>query len=818
MPRSCRGRHAAFAVFLFATRPLFAAGDWTLQSLSNLPPDAFGVQCNDACTIGRNSIGAGGDVVVFSSLADNLVEDDRNGSADVYLRRTGTNTTLRLTPGTSTDKLGGGGYSPQVSIDGRRVAFLSQATDLVAGDNNSSQDVFVVDVATGAIEAASVRNDGAFGGFGGSLDHDLASDGSAVAFASFGALVDGGGAGRSHVYLRDLDADTLELVSVRHGADPNAGGDGSSEAPRISDNARHVAFHSFAKNLLATPVTVGATYLRDRVSDTTAALAFDTVSETTAVVGFAGTYVVVRAAAGATQGPARDDLCGFHRIEIATLQATPIPVATSAERDGPCSGFDVSDDGTRVLFSTRTRIVPEHGVDRAELYVVDATSGSVTLVSQGAYLPLFSKEGGFLPQSHAVAFTSESALLVAGDTNRARDGFVRRADGAIARVTLGGPVARPAGAHGASVRDMSADGRFVLYGTGTAPFAAPGEAAAGATVLLDRQTGARRIVNRVMDAIVTAQREQVSDDGQVVVFLGAQGGSAQVYRWRAEDGFATPVLAPPASGRREIAAMALAASGNAIALHYNDVPPDGEIDEVGYQIAYASLTDGSIDPIAPAQELDALHLSDDGEVTAFATTAALLPADATRDDPDVYRWRRSDASLVLLPGFEGVPGQGYSYRLAASRNGRYLTWMIGPDAGAPSSRVVHDTEDDSRVVLPLVAPLTASAQAFDVSNDGQWMTFTAFPPSGTPTANPFGERELYVYSTAERTSEIVSRYDDGRASGGRNSTPLISQDGSIVVFGAGAPFMAADDREPNAFEVVAASRPPVGPLLSDGFE
>ena len=105
--------------------------------------DSAGVQGNAGSF--TPAISGNGRYVAFRSLAFNLVVGDSNGQGDVFVRD-------RLTPSTtrvSVDNVGsqGNGQSlaPAIGGDGRSVAFSSSASNLVPGDTNGYQDVFVRD-------------------------------------------------------------------------------------------------------------------------------------------------------------------------------------------------------------------------------------------------------------------------------------------------------------------------------------------------------------------------------------------------------------------------------------------------------------------------------------------------------------------------------------------------------------------------------------------------------------------------------------------------------------------------------------------------
>jgi hypothetical protein len=132
--------------------------------------------------------------VAFSSQADNLVAgDDANFEYDVFVRDTMTSTTTRVSVRRTGQKGNANSFHPAMSGDGRYVAFVSFANNLVPGDSGTYWDVFVHDRTTGATRRTSTRADGVEGA-GNTQDFiiDISNDGQFVAFASTATdLVDG---------------------------------------------------------------------------------------------------------------------------------------------------------------------------------------------------------------------------------------------------------------------------------------------------------------------------------------------------------------------------------------------------------------------------------------------------------------------------------------------------------------------------------------------------------------------------------------------------------------------------------------------------
>lgn len=78
--------------------------------------------------------------------------------ADVFVRDRQEGTTERVSEGDSGDHANGDSSEPSISEDGRLVVFSSNASNLVPGDSNGAQDIFVYDRLAGTTERVSVGN------------------------------------------------------------------------------------------------------------------------------------------------------------------------------------------------------------------------------------------------------------------------------------------------------------------------------------------------------------------------------------------------------------------------------------------------------------------------------------------------------------------------------------------------------------------------------------------------------------------------------------------------------------------------------------
>ena len=138
-------------------------------------------------------------------------------------------------------------FAASISADGRYVAFLSDASNLIPGDTNHVRDVFVRDLVAGTTERVTVASDGTPQNSDAAYP-SISADGSRVAFASFATnLVPDDDNGMFDVFVRDRTAGTTVIVSV---ATDGTQGDQPSITPAISGNGRYVAFASDATTLI----------------------------------------------------------------------------------------------------------------------------------------------------------------------------------------------------------------------------------------------------------------------------------------------------------------------------------------------------------------------------------------------------------------------------------------------------------------------------------------------------------------------------------------------------------------------------------------
>jgi Tol biopolymer transport system component len=207
----------------------------------------------------RPAISAGGRLVVFESSAPSLVADDTNGTWDIFVHDLDTRVTTRVSVASDGSQSNNSSGLPSISSDGRFVAFMSNATNLVPGDTNTfcpgpfgiflnCADIFVHDLQTGETTLVSVASDGAQAN-NLSFESALSANGRFVAFTSIASnlIPDDSNGDNSDVFVHDRWTGTTELASPAMDGTQDYG---LSYRPAISANGRFVAYDSVSGNMV----------------------------------------------------------------------------------------------------------------------------------------------------------------------------------------------------------------------------------------------------------------------------------------------------------------------------------------------------------------------------------------------------------------------------------------------------------------------------------------------------------------------------------------------------------------------------------------
>jgi Tol biopolymer transport system component len=349
----------------------------------------------------RPAISADGRYIAFESFATNLVPDDTNDAADMFVHDRVTGSTERVSVASDGSQasfrsagLEFGSFTPSISGDGRFVAFFSRAVNLVPDDTNDG-DVFVHDRVTGSTERVSVASDGTQTDIHNeSYTPAISGDGRYVAFSSrANNLVPGDTNGTFDTFVHDRVTGSTERVSVTgDGTQAN----GNTFNPSISGDGRHVAFDSDASNLVPGDTnSLPDVYLHDR------------------------------------------DSGSVERVSVAS---------DGAEGNNPSAHAVVTPDGRYVAFGSFANNLVPGDTSFYDMFVRDRVTGSterVSVTSDGTQanehslgvdnspaVPAISGDGRY------VAFTSRASNLVPADTNGVSDVFVRDRQGVAPSDTM----------------------------------------------------------------------------------------------------------------------------------------------------------------------------------------------------------------------------------------------------------------------------------------------------------------------------------------------------------------------------------------------
>lgn len=432
------------------------------------------------------AISADGRAVAFTSASAALAPGDANGQVDVFVHDRATGATVRASAAPAGAIGNGASGEPALSADGRTAAFSSTASDLVPGDGNGARDVFVRDLASGALVLASAGL-GGIAANGPSERPALSADGRYVAFVSLASnLVAGDGNGKADVFR--FDRQTGATVRASAGAGATEANDASTRAAISADGSR-VAFVSRATNLAPSdPNGLDDVFLRDLASGTTLHVSVD-----------------------AGGGPADNS-----SLEVALDGAGRFVAFSSYAND---------------LVAGDANLQPDVFVrDLALALTVMATSGGGPNWPETWFFePTISLDGRF------VAFSSVAPDLVPEDGDFSEDSFVRDLlTGAIERVDVSG--AGAAAATGASHPRISGDGRFVAFSS-AAPNLVPADLNPnGKDVFLhDRHSGDTVQVDQASAAplAIAAQPQDVDGcAGAVLAQNVVKSAAPALFQWR----------------------------------------------------------------------------------------------------------------------------------------------------------------------------------------------------------------------------------------------------------------------------------------------
>lgn len=757
--------------------------DTLTESTVRVSVDSTGVQ-GDYDTLDA-AVSGDGRYVAFASFADNLVAGDNNGSMDIFVHDFVTGETTRVSVASGGAEADDRSLRPSISADGRYVAFVSLATNLVAGDDNGVADVFVRDRQSGTTVRASLGAAGAQAN-NASWEARLSADGRHVAFSSYASnLVAADGNGLTDIFLRDLDSETTTLVSVSSvGVQAN----GYSGNPDPSADGRFVVFDSLASNLVADDDNAAAdVFVRDLVGATTERASIENdggespyPSEFPAISDD-GRYVSFQSANDfvAPDSQLTTNIFVRDRQLQVTVQAS-LSTAGGVGVGGSTLFAAISGDGGRVAFHSSARFwVPGDSNDAFDIFVRDLAGQTLARCPDAAApsppeaLTLGDGPSGSVgtedvPVAVAedrVAFESHATNLVVGDTNERLDVFVRElGSGTTVRASVSSSGAEGDGDSGHPA--ISADGRWVAFeSTATNLVPVDDNGATSDVFVHDLVTGDTELVS-LSDADLQVQRPSsspaISGDGRYVAFVcdsGAlAGGDA--------NGVADVFLRD-----RQIGTTTLVSVSSA-----------GVV--------------GNLASYGPAMTPDARYV-------AFFSYAHDLVSDADNNpDADIFVRDQVAGTTSRVSPDSAAPGIAGASRLPdLSADGRYVTfvsnasWLVADDTNGFDDVFVVDRQTS---VVSRASVHSSGAQGYGpsrfpaISADGRYIAFDSFADTLTDDA-PGYPPQVFLHDRVAQTTRRVSFAQGGDGADRWSANPAISGEGLRVAFASEAATLVAGD-------------------------
>jgi Tol biopolymer transport system component len=380
---------------------------------------------------GRVKLIASGRRGVFGSDATNLVDGDVNNYNDVFLKDIATGRVVLASvaaDGTQGNANSGRGM---ICFNGRRTVFHSGASNLVDDDTNRVADVFIRDLPQKSTVRVSVSTDGVQADRD-CLDPAISGDGRRVVFYSRSdKLVENDTNKRGDIFLRDLEADRTVRVSVKTGGGQCKGGEGE---PAISADGRYVVFLSSADDIVEGDTNLCVdVFLHDYHKTETSRVSlnsdqkqvddncwFTTISGDGRIVAFTSTA---------------DNIWGYsEKIQVYLRDVEhgdTFAVLNKGNRVLPAEGADrpaLSYTGRWVVFESKSNdIVDGDDDDFFDVFIRDTlykTNSRISVAYDGGPVDGDSRSPSISPNGRFVGFESYASNIVPDDTNGVADAFI----------------------------------------------------------------------------------------------------------------------------------------------------------------------------------------------------------------------------------------------------------------------------------------------------------------------------------------------------------------------------------------------------------
>ena len=381
------------------------------------------------------SLSASGRYAAFESRHAGMDPDDPTTDPKVFLRDVKKGTLVRVDTAPDGQAADGRGYAPALDAKGRCVAFVSYASNLVAGDTNNESDVFVFDRKKAVIRRVSVSESGAQAdNF--AEDPAISANGKVVAWTTFASTLIGGDTNQDRdLYVAWWKKNRIVRASVsRSGGDADAGAFDAT----LSGNGRYAGFNSLATNLVEGDTNgFSDTFVRDLKKGVTHRISVSTAGEEgnwhswSPALSRNGRYAAfVSLATNLVEG----DTNGSWDIFVHDLRkgtTTRVSVASDGTQANDHSSTPtISLNGRYIAFESRATNLDGADQDGEwDTFVHDRKKGvtwRVSFTSQDTEIAGRVWDSTISGNGRVVAFTTDADGVVPADSNGLLDAFVRR--------------------------------------------------------------------------------------------------------------------------------------------------------------------------------------------------------------------------------------------------------------------------------------------------------------------------------------------------------------------------------------------------------
>jgi len=738
------------------------------------------------------SLSPDGRFVVFISAANDLVPGGNSFySLNVFLHDCASNTTVLVSGNLSGAGGGNGSSMPgQASTNGQFVVFQSDASNLVPNDTNGVTDIFVRDLVAGTTTLVSVSTNGGPAN-GASTDPVMTPDGRYVAFISWASnLVSGDNNCIPDVFVRDLVAGTNQLVSV--GALPPIVPNINPvmATPVITPDGRYVAFFSSARGLVSavpSSFSTGEVYVRDRLMGTTTWASTNAaviVSNTLGLIRMPayhpklsddGRYVAFKAGATASTGVAV--VLQYDSTTGTTTVVNTNGIGGSVDVD-ETYGPEMTPDGRFIAFA---RLEGSTNSGYASVHVWDAQLASDTLVSDnGSGVPAntTSHTPNISPDGRFVAFLSNATNLVGNTVSNGFHIYLRDLQSDTTELVDVDTNGVGSTDESFTTLSLSADGRYVAFGSPDGSLVGSDDNNAEDVFVRDLVAGTTEMISQrdvtvipqAADGFTMMSPSSVSEDGRWLAFtskaddlvLNDTNQALNVFVRDLVNGtnFLASVGAdggPALGGNSENALISadgryvvfISAATNLVT---GPINTNANVFRRDLQTGITVLVSVGTDGVSPGNGDASLPvISPDGRYVAFLSWAANLVAGMT-SGLNTY-WRDMNLGQTV-----GLNGYYYVYGPSLSSDGRYVAYANGGFYSSPKLHI-WDTQ-----------------LGMDIYTNAGTVTSAAIDPTGTKILYRIANT-LYVDNIATR-SNLFSIQSTASI---RNAA-CWSDDGSCLVF------------------------------------